>query len=729
MDGIQPHLGMSAPGSLHSPTSSSYMAPPSNHTHHNSKSCVLDKEFIRNVDLPGLSVDDIEAVLSENEDWSGEQIDQFLRSAVDLSEIESKLFSLASYESDSGYSAYDVSPITSTAPANPNYQVSSLSTCPPPPLTLINQATSPLFGNPAFPGMPLPHHHTPSPLMHDAAISPCGSDGGFFSPHSSFANTPNQDTIVFFPPPPPPPPAASIYSHPYTQTPDFSSNSIFNSCFSDSASAIPNFSLQIPDIILHEVNTGSHLPPSLIPSADIKFASCSQEGRRSESCGEMSSAEKGDIPLVKEESSPRGCTFKDSSAKDVPQSGSDASKCPPPLLKAQLDSKLECTAAENHCAQGSAKTGHRLGTAAAQYRYSANLMGSLTKKGPKGGKAGTKGKRKTQWPRSMNRANLMAFREHILNKLKKAQDVTLEDPIHALAKQSDLDTKGASTSTSSSTPIKFEAPSPNAPFELQVTYERNHLAPPKRCHSEPARLQNMVPGSVPMQVSQSDGNLSGIRMVPPQYLGELKLMGSSTGQDCAEHYSDFNCNPNMFLSSSVDEKFLNDLELKFNMETSEEGEMFGLLGGCARPMHCPSSSTLSDVENMDMDCIQDLLDDSKQVFSPSSSVAASPVGGSPFGGDNHTPTGSASSSISLSRSDSISSVDKTPVCCSPEVESNSFTFPEILSIQGSMVLDGVSVLSDGETTSEYHQPQHAFLQSHHDPLLAADSIVTPPSWN
>ena len=133
LDGIQPHLGMSGQQtSLCSPSSSSLIslssgAPLCLVSKPTPINSVVDKEFIKHVDLPGLSADDIEAVLSENEDWSGEQIDQFLRSAVDLSEIESKLFSLAKYESDSGYSAYDVSPITSTAPAHPAYSNNQVS--------------------------------------------------------------------------------------------------------------------------------------------------------------------------------------------------------------------------------------------------------------------------------------------------------------------------------------------------------------------------------------------------------------------------------------------------------------------------------------------------------------------------------------------------------------------------------------------------------------------------
>ena len=74
------------------------------------------EEGLRDVDLPGLSADEIETILSEKSNWSGEQFKNLFHSAVELSELEAKLFSGSGYESDSGYSTYDVSPITSSAP-------------------------------------------------------------------------------------------------------------------------------------------------------------------------------------------------------------------------------------------------------------------------------------------------------------------------------------------------------------------------------------------------------------------------------------------------------------------------------------------------------------------------------------------------------------------------------------------------------------------------------------
>lgn len=116
--GHQPLL----PGPLgHAPA----LIPPSQHSpphpHTLTNTCPLThdglanvEEGLREVDLPGLSADEIETILSENSNWSGEQFKNFFYSAVELSEIEAKLFSGSGYESDSGYST--VSPITSSAP-------------------------------------------------------------------------------------------------------------------------------------------------------------------------------------------------------------------------------------------------------------------------------------------------------------------------------------------------------------------------------------------------------------------------------------------------------------------------------------------------------------------------------------------------------------------------------------------------------------------------------------
>lgn len=169
-----PHL---LPPSLHSPPPLPLPQPSASTTtldliHY------IDKGIVENVDLPGLAVEDIDAVLSENSDWSGEQVEQFLRSAVDLSEIESRLFSVNGYESDSGYSTYDVSPITGGSPL-PLTQNGA-----PPPLQVGGQFASRSL-SPALTPV------DPSPLI---SLSP---------------------TSAFPLPPPPPPPSHQHAPHPH----------------------------------------------------------------------------------------------------------------------------------------------------------------------------------------------------------------------------------------------------------------------------------------------------------------------------------------------------------------------------------------------------------------------------------------------------------------------------------------------------------------------------------
>ena len=886
LDGIQPHLGMSA---LHSPSSSSATTSPLPlpQQYHTPRSCVLDKEFIKNVDLPGLSADDIEAVLSENQDWSGEQIDQFLHSAVDLSEIESKLFSLAGYESDSGYSTYDVSPITSSAPANLSYstsQVTSMPSCPPPPLTLINHhSTSPLFGNPGFGGLPPPPMHphpSPSPLIHEAAAagSPCGSDGGFFSSHSSFgslASTPSQESMPFFPPPPPlphapplpPPPQAqpSLYNsqQPYSHAQDFSTPAFsITTCFPDiaSSSALPSFSLQIPDIILHDMNPHHHnhhhqqqhhalLSSCPVPplTSDTKYippgcvgqvvGKLPEEGGEEEvmenpclmppheaTQEEVSSGVKAENCLPRAAGS---CAFEKIDPPNVscplppscsvphppPPAAAPISMPSPPALTSQAPPNSSDPASQNptplralpdlinaeRCGPNIPCNGNgnnpQQYPIITQFRYSKDMNVTVStlpmRKGKPGGvakvgKPGVKAaqKKKTQWPRSMNRANLIAFREHILNKLKKAQETGTGGgsgsngisssqvlPIQVLASKGTADKAkaGEVISSGSATPIK--APSPNNAFEVEVKYERNHLTPPKRCHSEPADVQGAASssssaggvGHTSLHYSQSDSNLSAVKLSPHYAAEEMRLLalgGGSHGseeEECSagDLLSEFNFNPDTFLAPHLDkERLASQLELKFSMEgAEEEGEILDLFeeGVVSKHPHCPSTSSLSEVD-MEMDCIHNLLDSTKPAFSSNSPsplgsphcTASSCGGRDSSGSGHHTPlTAVGTSSASLSRSDSVCSVaigeegvgmvvqqssagSSPPPTVTSQADEDSFKFPEILSIQGSMVLDGVSVMSgEGEASSSY-QPQHAFLQSHHDPLLA-DSHPTHPT--
>ena len=154
------------------------------------------EDVIREVDLPGLSADEIEAVLSENSDWSGEQFKNFFHSAVELSEIEAKLFSGSGYESDSGYSTYDVSPITSSAPmqfgcrpaVSTSYRSISPALTPVNPSPFINLSSSNPFQYASTSMHMSAHTTTPctTPLPHSA---PPDAEFAFFPPTPSYQHS------------------------------------------------------------------------------------------------------------------------------------------------------------------------------------------------------------------------------------------------------------------------------------------------------------------------------------------------------------------------------------------------------------------------------------------------------------------------------------------------------------------------------------------------------------
>ena len=177
----QPHLSNSAHPLPEEPPTASFFSRPD----------ILNyvPQIIENVDLPDLNFQDIEAAFSERSEWSWEEVEQFLRNTVYLTEIEAKL--TGGYESDSGYSTtpYDVSPITSTAPMQLSCGPISFQGSLSPVLTPVDP--SPLLTNipvitPSFPlsGATVQHIVTP-----ESAGS--SSNVGFF-PNASCFN-PTQD--------------------------------------------------------------------------------------------------------------------------------------------------------------------------------------------------------------------------------------------------------------------------------------------------------------------------------------------------------------------------------------------------------------------------------------------------------------------------------------------------------------------------------------------------------
>jgi len=302
-------------------------------------------------------VEDIEAVLSENTGWSGEQIEQFLRSAVDLSEIEAKLFSATGYESDSGYSTYDVSPITSNAPMPLNcvqpgsFQNRSLS----PALTPVDP--TPFFHcnlSPTNPSFPPPPPHMMHSSLPDPITSPIGEVSFFsasqhftgFGPNQDVSATylPNQPCSIFAPPPPPPPPPAVYSSQPQDYcTPNVSSVGPY---FPESlpTSSIDGFSSQFTDLLASEDTLADKIKPVELRSGNTNPLSCQMAGDGLIQYGGFTSNEKPDS-LVDEVCLPESQSMGDLGKPGIKNKSArlEAPVHPNPVVKSEADVQARCS--------------------------------------------------------------------------------------------------------------------------------------------------------------------------------------------------------------------------------------------------------------------------------------------------------------------------------------------------------------------------------------------------
>lgn len=522
-------------------------------------------------------MEDIEVALSEHEDWSGEQIDQFLRSAVDLSEIESKLFSnngSAGYESDSGYSTYDVSPITSSAPSHLPLS------CVPPQLMSID-------GSSLFP-LTSPPPHAPPPLVHESS-SPCASDAGFFSPHSDFscslATTPNQEPIGFFSSQPPCPIFTSFISSQDFPAPASHATMATNEPFtlnlcdvSNTNSTIPCFSSQIPDILLTNVTppkpSGRRASDSQLTALSSEIAKSANQSRSLPNLGRLVREPElaGDLSVVKIKSEPNSCMLLPCQHAGEPPLQTVASLCSktPGLHRLlttsnqnQINKALpalnmetsDMAVLQNALTKLSQKQLEELpsngavvarvvgnhgynGSCYQEQQQSKSSKVTSSSKVPKSGHTSMKvnGRKKTQWPRSMSKANLMAFRQHILNKLKKGQDNNTADS----AKQDPVLSKCEETVSCQSS------------CEVQVKYEQNGHAPSAaRCQSEPADTKQ-APPTASLQSSASTDNVHSI--TPSSLFEGFEDNGRLT--DIFQSEELFQFNPDTLLSTPIDDCLL-----------------------------------------------------------------------------------------------------------------------------------------------------------------------------
>lgn len=692
-------------------------------------------------------------------------MDQFLRSAIDLSDIEAKVLS-GGYESDSGYSTYDVSPITSSAPAQLGYpsstQMASMQTH----RHHIEQAMFNCNLSPTatmFPGAPVMNQPSTS-LPHDTMHSPCNSDVGFFSPHSGFSShttTPShQDTLSFFPAHAPCP----IFSS-YSQAQDFNSLNM-STCFPDGSvpstdSAIPSFSSQIPDILLPDASLAPG--PMSMPSVPAKFpkpepvhTACKVQVPQMTKPVESSPTQHAQSAAeVKIEPLPNSCVF---GSQSEPSSGTymktergetQATSCEQGSTSSQaILSKLlgqngahptivSITAINNNgtttklnLSQLQALVGQSTNAAD---KGSANL--TAAKVVPQSGSAsdsevspskGTSPKsvpmkasqrKKGQWPRSMSKANLMAFREHILNKLKKGQESS--------SGAGGDSSKEKSGELSSMEVMKCETPSPSSGCEVKVTYERNHTAD-SRCHSEPADMFGGPNGSpcLQLQASHSEGHLHSSTSVQQTFgLSDVDTkLADFFPQNCNDVLNLFQFNPDAFLSTSIDDQLLDGLDLGFDDEDSNKVDR-----EIARFLDSEINGTTPEVP-MDVGVQYDVVKENSPITTPPLSHHASPLvspanyNSSPSSPQRHqtcsynsvSPTSSASSTPYLSERALVTGhVTTGPMSmCGMSM----FNFPDMLT--NGNEIGGVSC----ESEMKLHIQQN-LLQSHHDPLLAGSTML------
>ena len=834
MDGLQPHLGLPPTHTL--PLHTFTPSPTPSSTSSSTKPHLLryvNKEIIKDVDLPGLSVEDIEAVLSENEDWSGEQMDQFLRSAIDLSDIEAKVLS-GGYESDSGYSTYDVSPITSAAPTQLTFATSSqlpglqgphghhveqsLFTC-----NLSPTATM-------FPGGPLGHApQPPTSLLHDAIHSPCSSDVGFFSPHSGFsshATTPShQDALSFFPPHGGPCPIFASYSQPQ----DFNSLNM-STCFPDgsipnSDSTIPPFSSQIPDILLPDASLAppSHPPPLSMPdlaasnttAAAAKFpksepvhTACKVQAPPPQQMTKPVAMEISSLPKqnaesaaaeIKIESHPNSCVFatqtqtkssslpehvrdlkKEQGVEQETQTTSTKQQAAAPAKSSSKSSNtsssqailskllgqngstpagtiLSITAINNNGtttkldlsqlqalvgqqnsntktkgAKSATTTSIRSGSVSDSEATSSTAAPSSKSKsggtpGPKSVPMKATQRKKGQWPRSMSKANLMAFREHILNKLKKGQE-------NSNGGSGSCEGGQKETAVSSVVELmKCETPSPSSRCgEVEVTYERNRSAE-SRCHSEPAEMFGGGATSSPSTVAALQSSHSESYLHDSTATTAQQSFGGSTDvdtkladffpQNCNDVFNLFQFNPDALLSTAIDDQMLDGFDLVWSDEDSckVDSEIAQFLDS---EIHgAPSGSP------MELGVQYDVMRDHSPITnsSPHTSPLVSPTN---YNSQPSSPQKSVTPSCSyasVSPTDTARSYHSERALVTGHVTSGPmgamqmgmFNFPDMLvATTDANEMGGASI----ENEMKLHIQQN-LLQAHHDPLLTGSSTL------
>lgn len=431
-------------------------------------------ENLENFELPDLKVEDIEAVISDQSDWSGEQMENFFRS-LDMNQVDcGQSLGGSGYDSDSGYSTYDVSPVDSNMSIRGHYSSSLSPAITPVTPTPILSSSSPL---------PITSFHedyiqSAVMLSTPLAVTPQSATDGYLDlpslpPHSAAAESfPEHMYAPHFQglyqlsecvttcPVPASPSLASLqgfalsmgYTSPYTLSSEVPQCTPPVTCNTTTIEDDKHTVVLIPNTY---TCTG-HIPQAITPtpSSPLLLQSLQLPTKTQVQQETPVSLTVGSEPLHHPPSSPAYSSttspaFVASSENDMKLKDAEdplLTGSPPPLVSI-VDATLsdtrtsvkplpqKCPTDHTVYAQvlppTSTISAHSLTPSPEQQAPSPQCKGSrgtrMKGRQVRSGSVPTKRLKRTksQWPKSMNPGNLMAFRNFILNKLKKGQEKPL----------------------------------------------------------------------------------------------------------------------------------------------------------------------------------------------------------------------------------------------------------------------------------------------------------------
>ena len=485
-------------------------------------------DFMDSIELPDLKVEDVEAVMLGHTNWTGNQIDTFLKSLeIEEFNCDSSLkSSLSGYESDSGYSTHEVSPLGVAA-----HYSSALSPAitPVTPSTILSSSssTSPvpfhLYQDDIFTNL---QSTTPSSITSDhfffgnADLSQCSSTDSIFQSSSlchPLQQTPSQSYIAHSHSPrgcpqSAPPPISNVSDieanrYPVTIIPNtFCNNTNSGTMPNQSTPQFDNFL----DGYLEMLNTNDNSKQNTgnenlnINNGNETVGDTKSHSFDDDSCFEQIECLQATNTEKKDEYSRKLLTCTTTTA-DYNQSNNNNEQ------EVRLDggrlviAQVVTPPKRNSISYSNA------------YHSSNKVKGkgrhhsvSIAMKGHQ------RGKKKTNWPKSMNSGNLLAFRNYILGKLKHNPSVSYATPEERLIDIQQQQQQQQQLSADAS--VFYSVPSSNSIFndidfnpDTLLTCDRSSVA--SSCYSPFSHHSSPSPTSPNLESNNHYTSLSSLSSV------------------------------------------------------------------------------------------------------------------------------------------------------------------------------------------------------------------------